>query len=156
MSGRGEACHPKNERKLADTAGVQVFQLDQAPAFMPVPGIAMRGAFGAGAMLNLVTLEPDAILPLHSHPHEQIGFVLSGIEILEIAGTEYRLEPNSVYVIPGGVEHSGRGGPHGCVVIDVFSPVRDDYRAAMEALAAPSDQPDLTDPDPDTPGGTHD
>jgi quercetin dioxygenase-like cupin family protein len=121
---------------------------------MPVPGIAMRGAFGAGTMLNLVTLEPDAILPHHSHPHEQIGFVLSGIEILEIDGTEYRLGPNSVYVIPGGVEHSGRGGPEGCVVIDVFNPVRDDYRAAMESLAAPSDQPHLTGPDPDATGGT--
>jgi quercetin dioxygenase-like cupin family protein len=145
---------------LADTAGVQVFQLDQAPAFMPAPGIAMRGAFGAGTMLNLVTLEADAILPLHSHPHEQIGFVLSGIEILEIAGTEYRLGPNSVYSIPGGVEHSGRGGPEGCVLIDVFTPVRDDYRAAMEALAAPNDERHLSDPDPDpdsdTTGGTHD
>lgn len=139
---------------MADTAGVQVFQLDQAPAFLPARGIAMRGAFGAGTMLNLVTLEPDAILPHHSHPHEQIGFVLSGIEILEIDGTEYRLAPNSVYVIPGGVEHSGRGGPEGCVVIDVFNPVRDDYRAAMEALAAPSDQARLTEPASDATGDT--
>jgi quercetin dioxygenase-like cupin family protein len=116
----------------------------------------MRGAFGAGAMLNLARLEPDAILPLHSHPHEQIGFVLSGIEILVIAGTEYRLGPNSVYVIPGGVAHSGRGGPEGCVVIDVFDPVRDDYRAAMGALRATGDQPHSSDPDPGTPGSTND
>jgi quercetin dioxygenase-like cupin family protein len=106
-------------------------------------------------MLNLVTLEPDAILPLHSHPHEQIGFVISGIEILDIGGTEYRLGPNSVYVIPGGVEHSGRGGPEGCILIDVFDPVRDDYRAAMEALAAPSDQPPVTEADLGTTGGNH-
>lgn len=64
-------------------------------------------------MLNLVTLEPDAVLPLHSHPHEQIGFVLSGIEILEIVGTEYRLGPHSVYVIPAASSTRGVAGRRG-------------------------------------------
>jgi quercetin dioxygenase-like cupin family protein len=118
---------------MSDAEGVQVVDLGDAPAWTAVPGVHMRGVFGSGAMLNVVELEADALVALHSHPHEQIGFVLSGIEILEVAGTEYRLGPNAAYVIPGGVEHSGRGGPEGCVIIDVFQPVREDYREAMQS-----------------------
>ena len=98
---------------MGDTEGVQIVNLGDGSAWTAAAGVQMRGVFGSGAMLNLVELEPDAIVPLHSHPHEQIGFVLSGIEILEIAGTEHRLGPNQAYVIPGGVEHAGRGGPEG-------------------------------------------
>jgi quercetin dioxygenase-like cupin family protein len=121
---------------MTDATGVQFVKLDDLRAFTAVAGVHMRGVFGEGAMLNLVELEPDALLPLHSHPHEQIGFVVSGTEILEVEGVEHRIGPNEAYVIPGGVEHSGRGGPEGCVLIDVFQPVREDYRAAMDALEA--------------------
>ena len=37
-------------------------------------------------------------------------------------------------VIPGGVEHSARCGPEGATVIDVFQPVREDYRARHAEL----------------------
>jgi hypothetical protein len=33
------------------------------------------------------------------------------------------------YVLPGGVEHSAHAGPEGATVVDVFQPVREDYRA---------------------------
>lgn len=120
---------------MSEAPAVQIVDLGDEMPWSAAPGVDMRGVFGSGAMLNLVELEPDAVVPLHSHPHEQIGFVVSGLEILEIAGTEYRLGPNEAYVIPGGVEHGGRGGPEGCVVIDVFQPVREDYRDAMTAAA---------------------
>jgi len=115
--------------------GVQILNLADAGGFAPAQGVEMIPLFGEGAMLNLVRIEPDALVPVHSHPHEQIGYVVSGIEILEIAGVEHNLGPNEAYVIPGGVEHGGRGGPDGCVVIDVFVPVREDYREAAEAAA---------------------
>jgi hypothetical protein len=38
------------------------------------------------------------------------------------------------YVIPGGVEHSAYCGPEGALVLDVFQPVRDDYRERWNAL----------------------
>jgi hypothetical protein len=34
------------------------------------------------------------------------------------------------YVVPGGVEHSGRTGPEGVLVVESFAPVREDYVAA--------------------------
>ena len=39
------------------------------------------------------------------------------------------------YVLPGGVEHSAYCGPEGALVLDVFNPVRDDYRDRWHAEA---------------------
>ena len=67
---------------------------------------------------------------MHSHPHEQIGVVLEGVQVLIVGGREHHLGVNEAYVVPGGVEHGGRGGPEGCRVLDVFVPGREDYRSA--------------------------
>lgn len=92
------------------------------------PGARMFPLFGEDAMLNVVDLDPDTALPLHSHPHEQLGIVLSGEITMVFAGEERRLGPDDAYQIPGGVEHGGQAGPQGCRVLDVFVPVREDYR----------------------------
>jgi len=106
------------------------FRLDEATPATPFEGIEMRGVFGTGASLNLIRLAEGAVIPRHSHPHEQIGIVVEGVEILEVAGVEHHLRPNDAYVVPGGIEHAGRGGPGGCVVLDVFVPAREEYRSA--------------------------
>jgi quercetin dioxygenase-like cupin family protein len=91
------------------------------------PGVFARPLFGDGAMLNLVELEPGAGVPAHSHPHEQLGHVLEGELELTIAGEPHVLAPGQAFQIPGGTEHSARS-EHGCLVMDVFQPVREDYR----------------------------
>jgi hypothetical protein len=48
---------------------------------------------------------------VHSHPHEQIGLVLEGVQVLIVGGREHQLGVNEAYVVPGGVEHGGRGRP---------------------------------------------
>jgi quercetin dioxygenase-like cupin family protein len=93
-----------------------------------VPGVRMQPLFGDAAMLNLLELEPDALVPLHDHPHEQLGLVLEGELVLTVAGEEHVLRPDDAYQIPGGVEHSALAGPAGARVLDVFQPVREDYR----------------------------
>jgi quercetin dioxygenase-like cupin family protein len=115
---------------------VSFFRLAQATPATPFEGIEMRGVFGAGASLNLVRIAPGAEIPRHSHPHEQIGIVVEGIEILVVGDTEHRVGPNEAYVVPGGIEHAGRGGPDGCVVLDVFVPAREEYRAAAAPARA--------------------
>ena len=59
---------------------------------------------------------------------EQCGTVISGELELTIAGKTRRLRPGEVYIIPGGVQHGGRAGETQCQVLDVFSPVREDYQ----------------------------
>ena len=83
--------------------------------------------WGEGVMMNLVDLDPNAVVPLHNHPHEQMGLVLTGQITMHIDGADHALDPESCYQIPGGVEHGATAGPDGCRVLDIFQPVRDDY-----------------------------
>jgi quercetin dioxygenase-like cupin family protein len=107
---------------------LQHVQLEDVKPFELAPGATGRPLFGESAMVNLVELEPGSVFPLHSHPHEQLGVVLRGERVLVIDGVEYRLGPMDGYVIPAGVEHSARFGPNGATVLDIFQPVREDYR----------------------------
>ena len=106
----------------------QFVRLDEVRPFELAAGITGRPLFGQGAMLNLIEFEPGAVVPLHSHEHEQLGIVLRGEQILVIGGVEHALGPLEAYSIPGGVEHSAHCGPEGALVLDVFQPVREDYR----------------------------
>ncbi len=92
-------------------------------------------------MLNLVTFEPGATVPAHSHPHEQFGIVLRGMQALVIDGVAHELEPMDGYVLPGGIEHSAYCGPEGATVLDVFCPVREDYRERVTAFGLTSTRP---------------
>jgi quercetin dioxygenase-like cupin family protein len=112
---------------------VQSGQLSQLPGFSPFEGIRMCPLFGERAMLNWIELAPGSVVPLHSHDNEQLGFVISGQITLTIGGEEHVLREGDGYTMPGGIEHQGVAGPEGCVVVDVFAPVREDYRAAVAA-----------------------
>jgi quercetin dioxygenase-like cupin family protein len=103
-------------------------RFDEIARFDLADGVSARPLFGAKAMLNLIEFEPGAVVPLHSHPHEQLGIVLAGVQVLVVDGVEHPLRPMEGYVLPGGVEHSAHCGPEGATVLDVFQPVREDYR----------------------------
>jgi quercetin dioxygenase-like cupin family protein len=71
--------------------------------------------------------EPGVELPEHSHPHEQISNIISGTFILVIEGTDYPMPAGSILIIPPHAKHSGRAVSK-CRIVDVFHPVRQDYR----------------------------
>jgi quercetin dioxygenase-like cupin family protein len=101
---------------------------ENLPAKTLAPGITARIASGEKLMLSLVTLEPNAVVPTHSHPHEQMGLLVSGTMEFTIAGETRILSGNGMYLVPGGVPHSAKGGPDGALALDAFSPPREDYR----------------------------
>lgn len=73
------------------------------------------------------TIEPGATVPAHSHPHEQVGYMLSGELTFTVDGDEHVLEPGDSYVIPGDETHAAANhGDTPAVGLDVFSPPRDD------------------------------
>jgi quercetin dioxygenase-like cupin family protein len=109
-------------------------RFDDVRSFALADGVIGRPLFGEGAMLNLIEFEPGATVPLHSHPHEQLGLVLRGMQALVVDGVAHELGPMEAYVLPGGVEHSAYCGPEGATVLDVFQPVREDYRERWDAL----------------------
>ncbi len=103
------------------------FALNELPKLELFPGI--RSALVAGERVMLSALEMDAggVVPEHSHPHEQAGLVLDGKLRLRIGDEERELEPGDAFLIPANVVHSGvvTAGP--ARVLDIFSPVREDY-----------------------------
>ena len=71
-------------------------------------------------------LAPGALLPRHSHPHEQTGYLVAGLLELTIGDTTHRVTSGGSWCIPGGVEHNALA-LEDCIAIEVFSPVREDY-----------------------------
>lgn len=91
------------------------------------PGVDIYTAAGERMMLSLVEFEPGAIVEAHSHPHEQVGTVLSGSGRFIVGGDERVLKPGDMYVIPGGVVHRVVALEEGLRALDVFHPIREDY-----------------------------
>lgn len=108
--------------------GPQFVRFDDVEPFSLVAGVEGRPLFGEQAMVNLIEFGPGATVPRHSHPHEQLGIVLRGMQALVVGGVARELGPMEGYVLPGNVEHSAYCGPEGATVIDIFCPVREDYR----------------------------
>jgi quercetin dioxygenase-like cupin family protein len=90
-------------------------------------GIRIRAPYGERIMLSLLEMEEGAVIPLHTHPHEQAGILLEGQMDLTIGGETRRCEPGASYIIPGHTPHRAVavGGP--AKILDIFSPVREDY-----------------------------
>jgi len=99
------------------------------------PGIRMRTLCYGGAMLMTeFRLLHGHVLPMHAHPQEQTGYLVSGHIALTIGGETHDVVPGDGWCIPGGVEH-GAEVLQDAVAIEVFSPVREDYlpdRAIVE------------------------
>jgi quercetin dioxygenase-like cupin family protein len=66
-------------------------------------------------------------MPEHSHPHDQVANVVEGKFELTLAGEPRVLEQGSAAIIPPNTPHSGKAITQ-CRLIDVFYPVREDYR----------------------------
>lgn len=90
-------------------------------------GVLGRAIEGAHITMGVLELEPNSVVPEHQHHHEQLGMVVQGSMTFTIGGERRHLVAGDTYNIPGNVPHGVVTGPGGAVVIDVFSPVRDDW-----------------------------
>ena len=88
-----------------------------------------KGRFVHSATMTFIHWEIDAgaVLPVHSHPHEQVAHMIEGEFEITIDGETHVLRPGSIAVIPSYATHSGRALT-ACRIIDAFHPIRDDYR----------------------------
>lgn len=110
----------------------QVAALTDVQILPAVPELKARLVAGDRLLAMFGAAEPNSSLPLHSHPHEQITYVLEGAIHFEVGGEGYDLGPGEGLVIPGGVTHGGvRIGPEGCRFVEIFTPLRDEYVALM-------------------------
>jgi len=97
----------------------------------PLPiwtGILARVVEGAEMTFAVVELDPHAVALLHQHTNEQIGIVLRGTMTFKIGSETRVLKAGDTYEIPANVPHEATAGPDGAAVIDVFAPIRADWR----------------------------
>lgn len=101
--------------------------LDSIPSKELVAGIIGKYVHGSAITLGYVTITAGSVLPAHHHIHEQITFVIEGELELTVESNTFTLTEGTAHVIPSDMQHSAVARKD-CIVVDVFSPVRDDYR----------------------------
>ena len=90
-------------------------------------GISMRTlVHGDSTLMTEVVLKKGSRLPLHSHPHEQTGYLVSGRIDLTIDGVTHEVSPGDSWNIPGGKKHSATA-LEDTVVVEISSPAREEY-----------------------------
>jgi quercetin dioxygenase-like cupin family protein len=83
-------------------------------------------AFNDKLFLARHTMRKDWAGALHSHPHEQIVYVISGHLRVMTPGAVFEISAGDSFLVRGGVQHAATA-LEDSVVIDVFTPCREDY-----------------------------
>lgn len=93
------------------------------------PGVHGR-VLGTTGQIMLVEfyIERGSEVPTHSHPHEQVGYLVSGRMEFTIADDTRIVESGGSYAIPGNVPHRALALTN-VIVIEAFSPPREDFRS---------------------------
>ena len=104
------------------------FSTDDLPATEMLPGVTRRAVHLDDVMLTFFDFAPQAVVPEHHHPHQQITWVVSGAMEFNLDGEVRVLQAGDGVLIPPNVPHSAvvLYGP--CRALDAWHPVREDYR----------------------------
>ena len=102
-------------------------ELSSIPQKVILTGFKAQFVHTENMTLSFVEVEIDAVLPEHSHIHEQVTQLLEGKFELVLEGKTHLLLPGSILIIPSNAKHSGRAIEKSRLM-DVFNPVREDYR----------------------------
>jgi len=94
----------------------------------PAPGFLLHAVWGERMTFSRVTLQPHSEAALHNHPHEQMGIVLEGEFEMTIGDETRLLKKGDMYLVPPGVTHGGVTLAREALVLDVFSPPREDFK----------------------------
>lgn len=99
----------------------------QATRSLPEPGLTrLVGAYNDKLFLAEHRMEKGWAGAAHSHPHEQVVYVIFGHLRVTCAGKTFDARTGDSFVVRGGVEHQATAleASH---VIDAFTPCRNDY-----------------------------
>ena len=84
--------------------------------------------WGENIMVSFLTMKAGSTFELHSHPQEQIMIVTDGYCDEVIEDKVYRVKKGDLIRLPANVSHGAFVREVDCKVIDIFSPVREDYK----------------------------
>jgi quercetin dioxygenase-like cupin family protein len=105
---------------------------DDVPRQTLAPGIERRFLTAARMTIARFSLKRGAVVPSHAHDHEQVSYVVSGALRFRVEGEETLVRAGEALQIPTWAEHSVEV-VEDTEVIDVFSPVRQDWVDGTDA-----------------------
>ncbi len=107
-------------------AAVTKYSWDQVPSEAMSPLLDRQYISGAQSMLARIFLKKGCVVPTHSHPNEQISYILSGALEMNAEGVIHIIRAGDVLVIPSGIPHSARA-LEDTINLDLFAPPRQDW-----------------------------
>ena len=105
-----------------------IYDLSKIAEIELIPGFLGKMVHTGNMTIAYWKVKAGSRLPEHAHFHEQVTYVMEGRFEMQMEGVIYMLEPGMVAVIPANAIHAGVALTD-CNLIDVFQPVREDYKA---------------------------
>ena len=96
------------------------------------PGIERQMVYGERLMVCRLRLAPGVVTAVHSHPHEQITLVEKGRVTFFIDGQARQASAGDVLHFPSQVQHGATMLDEEVVLIDIFTPIREDFLPAPD------------------------
>ena len=110
---------------------MSVVKAEDVKSFNPEPGM-VRQVLAHNQQLMLIRhfFEKGWVGARHSHPHEQLVYIVRGKIHVDIDGRIFDVSAGESFVVDGGVEHQAWALEES-EVLDIFTPMRDEYKALL-------------------------
>lgn len=113
-----------------------VVEVSKVPQVSLGPGIDTNIVCGKDLTLSFATIAPNAVGKMHSHPHEQMIYVIEGDADLILDGRAYYLKAGDTMWVPSNLEHTGAAHAKGCRFLEIFTPARKDFEEKLAQAKA--------------------
>jgi quercetin dioxygenase-like cupin family protein len=120
----------------AQERAAHVVEVTKVPPVSLAPGIKTNIVCGKDLTLSFATIAPNAVGAMHSHPHEQMIYVLEGDADLILDGKSYYLKAGDTMWVPSNLEHTGAAHAAGCRFLEIFTPARKDFEEKLAQAKA--------------------
>jgi quercetin dioxygenase-like cupin family protein len=90
-------------------------------------GIERQMVIGGRLMICRLRLQPHVDTPIHAHPHEQMTLVERGRVQFHVGGETKIAQRGDVLYFPSGTIHGATMLDEEVVLIDIFTPIREDF-----------------------------
>ena len=114
--------------------GFQHCEWTSVPVEKVADGIERQMVWGAQLMVCRLRIAPRVVTAVHSHPHEQITLVERGRVLFTVGTAQRTASAGDVLHFPPGMQHGATMLDEEVVLIDIFSPIREDFLTTLTGL----------------------
>ena len=108
--------------------------LAEVPVSFPEDGLTRQVlAWNKQMMLVRHLMKPGWQGNRHSHPHEQMVYIVRGHLRIICGDSVFEVSSGDSFIVPGGVEHQASAFVES-EVLDIFTPFREDYAGRKEKV----------------------